>query len=166
MMAVVIAVLFGSCLAKTNLYVAIIDVDNHGFVCRETMSLESYADLMSKGDESFIQETYPNATFILIHVDPKTGVLTPTDPKAQLKLFKGEDHVHDWYRSEVNLKNILKKSGKLFLSACDVLLLISCWVGGEVLVPGSLVIYEQSSIGALWLKEQLEQIFAVVAVAA
>ncbi|MBS1988284.1 hypothetical protein JST56_04790 [Candidatus Dependentiae bacterium] len=156
-MAIVATAIFGRALAQSNLYVAIIDVENSSFVCQETMSLEVYAELLKNGEDVALKEEFPNAAFALIYIDPETGALTPTDAQAQLKLFRQQDP--NWYARNVTLKNILKKSGKLFLNTLEVVMLITCWTGSEVLIPGSLELYKHGNTFAKWARDQYREAF-------
>lgn len=160
LVTIVAAIFFGNALAQSNLYVAIIDVENSSFVCQETMSLEVYAELVRNAEDEALKEAYPNAAFALIYIDPETGALTPTDAQAQLKLFRQQDP--NWYARDVTLKNILKKSGKLFLNTLEVIMLITCWTGSEVLIPGSLELYKHGNTFAKWAHEQYRESFPVV----
>lgn len=160
--AIAVAVFFGNATAQSNLYVAIIDIENSGLVCQETMSLEVYAELVRNGEDEALKQAYPTAAFALIYIDPQTGVLTPTDAQSQLKLFKQQDP--NRYARDVNLKNILKKSGKLFFNTCEVVMLLACWTGSEVLIPGSLELYKHGNTFARWAQEQYRELFPAIAV--
>ncbi len=162
--ASVVALFFGSVSAQSNLYVAIINVENSNFVCHESMSFEAYAELVKNGDDEILKEEYPQAAFVLIHCDPKTGALMPTDAQRELKYFKHRDP--NWYARDVNIKNILIKSGKLFLNSCEVIMLVACWAGSEVIIPGSLELHKQSNKFAKWAQQKYHEAFPAPAVEA
>lgn len=137
---------------QSDLYVAILDLDENGYItCPEHMSLEDYALEVEKDEGQALRDEYPYAAFALVRYDAESGKLVPTDPNSEIKELKKVDP--EWYDKEVRFNNIFKKTSKLFLKTSEVVMLWACWTTSYVLIPGSIQLYEHGSNLIQWLRE-------------
>lgn len=137
---------------QSNLYVAILDLDENGYItCPEHMSLEDYALEVEKDEGQALRGEYPYAAFALVRYDIESKKLVPTDPNNEIKELKRVDP--EWYDKEVRFKNIFKKTSKLFLKTGEVVMLWACWTTSYVLIPGSKELYKHGSSLVQWLRE-------------